>query len=168
MPDPHVVVPPGPREFRRVVGRFATGVAVVTTVADGVPHAITVNSFTSVSLEPLLVLVCIERNARLHDALLAAGTWGVSVLAAGDEETSTWFATRGRRLDGQLDDHPTGPGPVTGVPLLQRALARLECRTWAVHPGGDHTVVVGEVLSAEAVPGDPLLYVDGGYRTPAP
>lgn len=164
MPTPDAQTSPGPREFRRVVGRFATGVAVVTTVDAGVPHAITVNSFTSVSLDPLLVLVCIERTARVHDAMIAAGQWGVSVLGTGSEATSTWFATRGRQVEGQLAAHRTVAGPHTGIPLLAEALARLECRTVAVHPGGDHTVLVAEVLSAEAADGDPLLYVDGGYR----
>ena len=164
MPTPETHRPVDPREFRRVVGRFGTGVAVVTTVSEGMGHAITVNSFTSVSLEPLLVLVCIEEAARFHDPLLASGVWGVSVLPAGAETTSTWFATRGRDLVDQLGEHPTVAGEVTSVPLLVEGIAWLECRTTATHPGGDHTIVVGEVLSARAGQGDPLLYVDGSYR----
>src|SRR3954452_11520966 len=86
-------------EYRRVVGRFATGVTIVTTVADGMHHAMTVNSFTSVSLDPVLVLFCAEKISRFHDAVLQAGTWGVSVLGVEHEGLSRWFATRGRPAD---------------------------------------------------------------------
>ncbi|MDH4016127.1 MAG: flavin reductase family protein, partial [Actinomycetota bacterium] len=91
---------PTAARFRRATGRYATGIAVITTRADGLDHAMTANSFTSVSLDPLLALVCVERDSRFHSAVLAAGTWAVSFLPEGQEATARWFATRGRPLDG--------------------------------------------------------------------
>ncbi|WP_018655735.1 flavin reductase family protein [Actinomadura flavalba] len=153
--------------FRAVAGRFATGVAVVTTVADGVDHAMTVNAFTSVSLDPLLVLFCAEKTARFHDAVLATGTWGVSLLARDMAETSQRFATRGRPLDDQLAGLEHTRGARTGAALLGGAVATLECRTHAVHEGGDHSIVVGEVLDLDApeVAAAPLVFYEGRYRT---
>jgi flavin reductase (DIM6/NTAB) family NADH-FMN oxidoreductase RutF len=159
--------------FRRAAGQFPTGIAVVSTSLDGAPHAMTVSAFTSVSLEPLLVLFCAEKIARFHDAVLAAGHWTVSVLDEASEETARWLATRGRPLDSQLDGVPHHPGPVTGAPILDGALAAMECRTMAVHDGGDHSIVVGEVLGVtETVQRDgeavgqagPLIYHAGRYR----
>ncbi|MGN6330664.1 MAG: flavin reductase family protein [Motilibacteraceae bacterium] len=151
--------------YRRVVGRFATGVTVVTTHLDGIDHAMTANAFTSVSLEPVLVLVCVEKEARFHDAVLETGTWGVSILDESARASATWFATRGRPLHGQLDRVDHHPGPVTGAALLDAALATLEVRTTAVHDGGDHSIVVGEVvgLGTPVREGRPLLYYRGGY-----
>ena len=108
--------------FRRTAGRFATGVCAVTTRAAGIDHAMTVNTFTSVSLEPLLVLVCVEVEARFHDAVLDAGVWGVSVLDASARPVAEWLATRGRPLHGQLDRVPHHRGPVTGVALLDQSV----------------------------------------------
>jgi flavin reductase (DIM6/NTAB) family NADH-FMN oxidoreductase RutF len=153
-------------DFRRVAGRFATGIAVVTASIDGTGHAMTVTAFTSVSLDPLLVLFCAEKIARFHDAVLDAGTWAVSVLDEESEKTARWLATRGRRLDGQLNSIRHHPGPQTGAPILDEALAALECRTTAVHDGGDHSIVVGEVIGvSEPRPdGRPLLYYGSAYR----
>ncbi len=160
-----------PTAYRRVVGRFATGVTVVTTVLPGgEPHALTCNSFTSVSLDPVLVLFCAEKVARFHDAVLQTGTWAVSVLSTEHERASRHFARRGRDLRDQFADVATAPGPVTGAPLLEGALAALECRTVSTTDAGDHTVVLGEVLSAEVVDAgaEALLYFEGAYRTLAP
>jgi flavin reductase (DIM6/NTAB) family NADH-FMN oxidoreductase RutF len=155
-----------PGEYRRVVGRFATGITVVTAVADGVDHAMTVNAFTSLSLEPTLVLFCPEKVARFHDVVTGAETWAVSVLGEDSEDASQWFATRGRELDGQLDGWSFHRGPHSGAPILDQAIAALECRTHAVHDGGDHSIVVGEVMhvSRPEPGGSPLLYYDGGYH----
>ena len=152
--------------FRRTAGRFATGVCAVTTRAAGIDHAMTVNTFTSVSLEPLLVLVCVELEARFHDAVLESGVWGVCVLDASARPVAEWLATRGRPLHGQLDRVPHHRGPVTGVALLDQSVGTLECRTTATYPGGDHTIVLGEVLSVEAPPdaGAPLVWHRGGYH----
>lgn len=153
-------------EYRRVAGKFATGIAVVTTALDGVSHAMTVTAFTSVSLDPLLALFCAEKVARFHDAVLATGVWGVSVLGEDSEKVSRWLATRGRPLEGQLDAFRHHPGIATGSPILDDALAAMECRTTAVYDGGDHSIVVGEVLSvSEPRPGGgPLLYYGSRYR----
>jgi len=132
--------------FRRAVGRFATGVCVVTAVDGGIDHAMTANAFTSVSLDPLLVLVCVETDARFHDAIMAAGAWGVSILDASARPVADWLATRGRPLHGQLDRIPLHRG-VTGAALLDQSTSWLECRTQAVYPGGDHVIVVGEVVA---------------------
>jgi flavin reductase (DIM6/NTAB) family NADH-FMN oxidoreductase RutF len=157
-----------PAAFRRAAGQFATGIVVIAATVDGIAHAMTVNAFTSVSLDPVLVLVCVEKAARFHDAMLAAGTWSVSVLDDGSEKTARWLATRGRPLEGQLEGHPHHPGPATGAPILDSALSALECRTHAVHDGGDHTIVVGEVLAvtgpAAADGQGPLIYHAGRYR----
>jgi flavin reductase (DIM6/NTAB) family NADH-FMN oxidoreductase RutF len=153
-------------DFRRVAGRFTSGILVVTTSLDGVGHAMTVTAFTSVSLDPVLVLFCAEKIARFHDAVLDAGLWAVSVLEEESEKTARWLATRGRPLDGQLNTIRHHPGPQTGAPILDDALAAMECRTTAVHDGGDHSIVVGEVIGvSEPRPGGrPLLYYSGGYR----
>jgi flavin reductase (DIM6/NTAB) family NADH-FMN oxidoreductase RutF len=153
-------------DFRRVAGRFASGIVVVSTSLGGIGHAMTVTAFTSVSLDPLLVLFCAEKIARFHDAVLAAGTWAVSVLNEDSEKTARWLATRGRPLEGQLDAFRHHRGPVTAAPILDDALAAMECRTTAVHDGGDHSIVVGEVLAvSEPRPGGgPLLYYSSGYR----
>jgi len=155
-----------PAGFRRAVGRFATGITVVSARADGIDHAMTVTAFTSVSLDPVLVLFCAEKIARFHDAVLASGAWAASVLPADAEKTARWLATRGRPLEGQLDAFRHHPGQLTGAPVLDDALAALECRTTAVHDGGDHSIVVGEVLGiSEPQPdGEPLLYYGSRYR----
>ena len=153
-------------EYRRVVGRFATGVTVITTVLDGEHHAMTCNSFTSVSLEPVLVLFCAEKVARFHDIVLATGEFAVSVLAQGQEQVSRRFAVRGRPLEDQFDELPHTFAPLTGAAVIDCALASLECRTASTTDAGDHTVVIGEVLGL-GVPdpeGDPLLYYEGRYR----
>jgi flavin reductase (DIM6/NTAB) family NADH-FMN oxidoreductase RutF len=166
-PVADAVPEPDPDVFRRVVGRFATGVTVVTTRADGLDHAMTASAFTSVSLEPVLVLVCVEKEARFHDAVTAAGTWAVSVLSEFGRPASQWFATRGRPLHGQLDRYPHHRGPVTGSVLLDDALATLECRTYGIHDGGDHSIVVGEVLfvGTPRPESRPLVYYRGRYHT---
>jgi len=137
--------------FRQAAGQFPAGIVVVTTSAG---HAMTVSAFTSVSLAPPLVLFCAEKIARFHDAVLAAGSWAVSILAEDAEKTARRLATRGRPLDGQLDGLAHHPGPATGAPLLDGALATLECRTAAVYDGGDHSIIVGLVTAAVG-PADP-------------
>ena len=152
--------------FRRSASRFASGIVVVSTSLDGVSHAMTATAFTAVSLDPLLVLVCVEKIARFHDAVLATGTWAVSVLGEESEKAAAWLATRGRPLEGQLDAFRHHRGPLTAAPILDDALAAMECRTTAVHDGGDHSIVVGEVLAVtEPSPeGGPLLYYSRNYR----
>ena len=154
-----------PAVFRQAMGRLVQGVSVVTTLLDGHDHAMTANTVTSVSRDPLLVLVCVETESRFHDAVLGAGVWGVSVLAADQRPLSEWFATRGRPLHGQLDRAAFHRGERTGVALLDGALTHLECRTSATHEAGDHVIVVGEVLGIE-IPdsvGPALVHYRGRY-----
>jgi flavin reductase (DIM6/NTAB) family NADH-FMN oxidoreductase RutF len=169
--DPAPASPPaaglGPEAFRLAAGQFVTGITVVAATVGGVTSAITASSFTSVSLDPLLVLVCVERAGGRHDPVVAAGTWAVSVLAEDHEPAARGLAPLSSDPAG-LNGHPHHPGPVTGHPILDGALAALECRTYAVHPGGDHTILIGQVLSvagpaAAEVPG-PLLSQAGRYR----
>jgi flavin reductase (DIM6/NTAB) family NADH-FMN oxidoreductase RutF len=153
-------------DYRRAMARFATGVTIVTTLAGEHHHAMTANALCSVSLEPLLMLVSVERDARFHDAVLESQVWGVSVLPAEARSTADWFATRGRPLHGQLDRVPHWIAPVTGVAWLDGALSNFECRTTDVHPAGDHSIVVGEVASVH-VPdhlGKALIYYRGRYE----
>jgi flavin reductase (DIM6/NTAB) family NADH-FMN oxidoreductase RutF len=154
-------------EFRRVMGHFATGVAVVTTrTARSRPCGLTVNSFTSVSLQPMLVLICIERDSDSHDCITDAGVFAVNVLGEDDGETlARRFATWG------LEDKFSGVAfhdEVTGAPVLDGSLAWLDCRVVDALPGGDHTIFVGEVLSADVREGTPLVYYRGGYGRFAP
>jgi flavin reductase (DIM6/NTAB) family NADH-FMN oxidoreductase RutF len=135
-----------PLHYRHAMAQFATGVAVVATEHGGIRYGMTVSSLASVSLDPLLMLFCCERDASLHEPLLAAGAWAVSVLAADQEDVARWFATRGKSGVDQFLHQAAGCGDATGCPLVDDALAWFECRTWATYPGGDHTIVVGEVV----------------------
>jgi flavin reductase (DIM6/NTAB) family NADH-FMN oxidoreductase RutF len=152
--------------YRLAVGRLATGVTIVTSRLRELDHAMTANALASVSLEPLLVLVCVEREARFHDAIIESGLWGVSILPSTARATADWLATRGRPLHGQLDRIPIHRGR-TGVALLDESLSTLECETAEAYAGGDHTIVVGRVLSVEISdrPGDALVYYRGRYDT---
>lgn len=157
MPDP------GP-DLRAAMRRFASGVVVVTCQAGGVDHAMTASAFTSVSLDPPLVLVCVDREARFAAAITKAEQWGVSIMSQQGQAAAQWLSTSGRRLEGQLDQVPHRRG-VSGVALLTQSLAQMECRTEEVVAAGDHYVVVGRVqrvdLSENA---EPLLYWNRDYR----
>lgn len=150
--------------YRHVMGRVAKGVSVLTTTASGQDHALTADSATSVSLDPVLLLVCVETDARFHDAVLESGRFGVSVLAADQRGLAAWFATPGRPLPGQMDraPHTRSPG---GVALLDGALATLECLVRDVHPAGDHSIIVGAVDAARLAvdPQPALVHFRGQY-----
>jgi flavin reductase (DIM6/NTAB) family NADH-FMN oxidoreductase RutF len=147
-------------EFRTTLSRFASGVTVVTTIdPEGKPWGMTVSAFSSLSLEPPLILICIDRRASGHDNLVEGGTFAVNILAEDQEEISRRFASRDiDRFDGI--GYKQG---ATGAPLLEGAIARIECRIDATHPGGDHTIVVGEIIACEVSDGKPLTYYRGGY-----
>ena len=153
--------------FRQAMGRFATGVTVVTTRAGEHDHAMTANSLTSVSLDPLLVLVCVENDSRFLEAVLDTGAWGVSVLPQRARPAAAWLATSGRPLHGQLDRIPHRRGAVVDVALLDDAIATLECRTRQVVPAGDHHVLIADVVAVDlSEHADPaLLFFRGRYRT---
>jgi flavin reductase len=159
------------RAFRDAMGLFPTGVTLVTAVGpDGVDQAITANSMTSVSLDPLLLLVCVEHASRLHDVVLGVGRWAVSVLGQDGEPLSRKLARRGHDTDGALAGEAHHRGPHTGALLLDSALATFECATVAAHPGGDHTVLIGELLAVETPhpQAPPLAWYRGRYTRLAP
>lgn len=150
------------RTLRDAMGCFATGITIVTAIApDGTPFGLTANSFTSLSLEPPLLLVCIANTAGSAPVLREAGHFGVNVLQIGQQPASNRFAGRG---EDRFAATAWGPGE-TGVPLLDGSLVSFECRRHAVHAGGDHFILVGEVVRAQFEPRrDPLLYFRGKYR----
>lgn len=152
--------------FRGALGRFASGVTVVSTVVEDIDHAMTASAFTSVSLDPPLVLMCSHKTSRFHDAVLRTGVWGVSILAEEARGASSWFSQRGRPLEDQFKGFDSRRAKC-GVLLLVDALAWLECETTSVHDGGDHTIVVGTVTNAEVRDDldDPLLYYRSHYGT---
>ena len=156
-------------EFKRALGRLPTGVVVVSARAGSHDHAMTANSFTAVSLDPPLVLFCVERDARFHDAVIEAGVFGVSVLAVAQRRIATWLATPGRPLIGQLESVPHERGRLGSV-LIAGALSQLEAEVSGVHPAGDHSIVVGEVrnLSMPDDPPPPLLYFRSRYAAGPP
>lgn len=149
-------------EFRRVIGHFASGVAVVTTRRpDGLPCGLTVSAVSSVSLNPTLLLVCVDRNSRSHDCFLSSGFFAVNVMGEdGGEVLARRFAGRSEadKFAGVVWREAA-----TGAPLLAGALAWMDCRVVESLPGGDHTIFLGEVLAADAVPGAPLVYFRGGF-----
>lgn len=148
-------------EFRRILGHWGSGVAVVTAQkADYRPWGLTANAFTSASLDPPLVLVCVDRSANTHGTLRHSGFFAVSVLAAGQERLARRFATAG------VGDRFSGVAwhtAITGSPVLDGAVGWVDCRVWAEYPAGDHTIFVGEVLAGDAVDRTPLLFYRGGY-----
>ena len=148
--------------FRAVLGRFASGVTVVTTRdADGHDHGLTVSAFSSLSLLPPLVLVCIDHGSSVHPVLSSASHFVVNVLASGQEALSRRFS--GSELN-RFDGIGYARG-VTGAAILDDVLAHLECRVARHFVEGDHTIFVGEVEAAETGSGRPLLYYRGGYAT---
>lgn len=155
----------GEREYRRAMGAFATGVGVVTCVSDGMDHAMTANSIASVSLHPPLILVSVQRTTRFWEAISQQRYWGVSVLPAQARDVAVWFATSGRRLEGQLDRVPYRRNE-RGVALLDGALSQFECRTYRIVPAGDHDVVIGEVEAVHHGDSEAaaLVYWRSGYR----
>ncbi|WJK43249.1 flavin reductase family protein [Solwaraspora sp. WMMA2056] len=162
-PPPGEVLDPG--ALRQVFGTFATGVTVVT-VGGGQPHGMTANSFASVSLDPPLVLICVDRQAVMHECLVSAGAFAVSVLAADQEPVARHFANRWRPLgQAQFDAVAWRPGPASGAPLIDGALAHLECGLWRAYDGGDHTIFTGRLLSAIRHGDDePMLFLRGRFR----
>lgn len=155
--------------FRRAIGNFATGVTVVTTAVGGRLHGVTANSLTSVSLEPLLLLVCVDKAANAHAEMLECSSFGVSVLASDQKDLSNLFAKSGPPEEGSLRGAPFRLG-ATGCPLIEGALVHFECVPHAQVDAGDHTIFVGRVADGgvERPEADPLLYFRGNYREVLP
>jgi flavin reductase (DIM6/NTAB) family NADH-FMN oxidoreductase RutF len=153
-----------PELFRQILGNWASGVSIVATPGrDGLPYGLTVSSFTSLSLNPPLILVCLDNRISGLQAFKDSGKFSVSVLSEGQSELSTLFAKKDTDRPPEL--YFEG---VTGVPLIKGALVTLECTTWALYDGGDHQILVGEMQAAELGTANdgkgPLLYFRGKYR----
>lgn len=149
--------------FRMAMGSYPTGVTVVTVASDdGNAHGITVNSFSSVSLDPMLVLVCLHETSRGVDLIERARAFVVNVLSAGQQDVSCWFADRHRPADSAMFDGLPFESGVTGCPILIDATASFECRLWQSYRAGDHRIVLGEVVALVHHPQlQPLIFHDG-------
>jgi flavin reductase len=154
--------------LREVLRRFATGVTVLSAGLD-TPRGMTANSFTSVSLSPPLVLVCVNRAAAIHQTVLDCGSFAVSVLSGQQEYVARYFADHSRpRGRSEFDIVGWSPGPRTGAPVIDGTLAWMECALTAAYEGGDHSIFVGSVLASNHSSGkDPLLFFGGGFHCPA-
>lgn len=165
MSAPHLSHPPQPIDatvLRRVCAHFATGVTVITTGEPGHSAGTTVNSFTSVSLDPPLVLFCLHRRSRLRPVLTRSGGFVVNFLACRQEPLAWAFAGRGStKVEDVAHHRSTG-----GLPILSEALAFLACRLVTEYDGGDHKIMLGEVveLGAPRQEGDPLIFYRGAMR----
>ncbi len=147
-------------QFKAAMSHFVSGVTVVTTEHAGRPYGLTVASFASLSLHPPLVLVCIEKSVKSHDAIAMSGKFGVSILSQSQQDVSGRFASK-------VEDKFAGMSMrhgVLGVPLVEGAICTLECRVESQLPGGDHSIFVGEVVEAQTGEGAPLVYFRSGYR----
>ena len=158
-----------PAEFRKALGCFGTGVTIITLDDGGAVHGMTANAFTSVSLDPMLVLVCVDRRARTHAHLHSRKRFGVNVLTEGQQAISQYYANPAREHDkaekeagARFDRTPHG------TPVLHDALAYLECRLHTAQDAGDHTIFIAEVEDVVVREGDPLLFFRGKYRKVGP
>ena len=151
-----------PREFRRLSGLFATGVTVITTRIGEDVHGMTANAFTSLSLDPLLVIVCVDRRARMHPLIQQAGRFAVNFLHEGQEAISRNFAGQPQENIGETLRFSTDDG----APVILGCLGSMRCEVHEVLDGGDHAIVIGRVT--ELIRGDvgahPLVYFGGEYR----
>lgn len=147
-----------PAQLRRAFGMFATGVLIVTARWGERIHGMTANSFTSVSLNPPLVLICIDHKASMKQALHDSGHYGLSVLAHDQQHLSRHFSSRGSSdLEVSFDE-------LGGMPVVQGALAQFSCRITQAPDAGDHLIFIGEVTDYKHNTGEPLLYFGGGYK----
>jgi flavin reductase (DIM6/NTAB) family NADH-FMN oxidoreductase RutF len=161
--------PPTPAEFRLACGQFATGVTVVT--AERVPgkvHGMTANSVTSVSLSPLLLLVCVDQRAHLLPLLQQKRQFGVNVLKQEQQSVSRYFAQTEENEETEAKLGIRYRWTESGIPLLEDSLVHIACKVTAAHVAGDHTIFVGQVESTEIFDGDPLVYFRGAYRRVVP
>jgi len=149
-----------PSQFRQLLGRFATGVTILTTkTAEGRPLGMTANSLSSVSLHPPLISVCVDREAEMHAVILEAPEFVVNVLASPQEALARRFSDKHEdRFDG-IGYHLSPEGLI----LLDGALAHVVCERHGTYPAGDHTIVLGRVVGGATNDGRPLLYYRGGY-----
>jgi flavin reductase (DIM6/NTAB) family NADH-FMN oxidoreductase RutF len=154
-------MPPDPEHFREVFGRFATGVAVITSMGPSNAGGMTANALCSLSLDPLLVLVCFENRARTLPIVREAQRFGINLLAAGQQDVAGVFASKlpeAEKFDGV--DHAL----VDGVPIISGALAWAACELQELIAGGDHTIAIGQVMALGLGEGEPLLWYAGRYH----
>ncbi len=160
---------PTPSEFRLALGQFATGVTVVTAArGPGQVHGMTANSFTSVSLDPPLILICVSHSAQLLPLVQQQKRFGVNILKDHQRAISEYFARTEENAETEKRLGVRYRWTQTGIPLLEEALVHLACKVVASHAAGDHTIFVAEVESVEVYDGEPLLYLRGNYRQVAP
>ncbi len=147
--------------FKQLMARVASGVVVVTARVGEEDHAMTANSFTPVSLDPELVLFCVQQDSRFHDAIHAADRWVVNLLSAEQAPAARWFAERGRPLQGQMEVVEYSRED-DGIAVLKGSIGHLGCTTDAIHPAGDHSIVLGKVdrIVYENLSAPPLVYFD--------
>jgi flavin reductase (DIM6/NTAB) family NADH-FMN oxidoreductase RutF len=155
--------------FRRVLGHFATGITVVTVEREpGHVHGMTANSFTSVSLQPPLVSICVDEESRLLSFLKTQRRFGVSILKDSQQALSGHFATGEQSPEADARLGIRYRWTPSGIPVLEDALAQLTCNVVSQYVAGDHTIFLGEVESAGVADGQPLLYYRSQYRTLQP
>lgn len=152
-----------PTDFRKAMGCFATGVTVITVDQEGEVHGMTANAFTSVSLDPTLVLVCVDHRARTHAHLHARKRFGVNVLRADQQAISEYYAGSTEMHQHAEDAGAKFDRTKHGTPVLHGALAYLECRLHSAQLAGDHTIFIAEVENVVTREGEPLLYFRGKY-----
>jgi flavin reductase (DIM6/NTAB) family NADH-FMN oxidoreductase RutF len=150
-----------PDEYKGALSKFASGVTIVTVSAGHELHGMTATSFASLSLDPPLVLVCLEKTTRTHSLVLMSGAFVVNVLADQQQSIARVFSEHGLK---RFDDLPHRRGP-SNAPVLDGAIAWVECSVYRIDDGGDHDIVIGEVLECGARPGRPLLYWNRAYRS---
>lgn len=156
-------------EFRKALGSFATGITVITLDSEGEVHGMTANAFTSVSLDPMLVLVCVDQRASTHAHLHAKKRFGVNVLAENQRVISEYYASAGRTHDRAAEEAgATFDRTEHGTPVLRGALAYLECKLHTAQDAGDHTIFIAEVEDVVVRDGRPLLYFESRYRGMGP
>jgi len=153
-------------DFKGALGSWASGVTVVTTELNGMVYGITVSSFSSLSVDPLLVLVSLADTNHLPRMIRESGRFAVSILSAGQEDVSRYFATSGREPAASFDPAVPTETWVTGCPLIPGAIAHIDCELHQALPGGDHTIVIGRVVGARFDPERaPLIYFRRAYRS---
>jgi len=155
-----------PADFRKTMGHFATGVTIVTLDLDGEVHGMTANAFASVSLDPLLVLVCVDHSTRTHAHMHAKKRFGVNVLSDDQRSISEYYANPARTHERTEAETAGARFDRTrhGTPMLHGSLAYLECRLHSAQVAGDHTIFIAEVEDVVVNDGDPLLFFRGKYR----
>jgi flavin reductase (DIM6/NTAB) family NADH-FMN oxidoreductase RutF len=154
-----------PLEFRSIMGHFATGVTVITTRAGELVQGMTANAISSLSLDPVMVLICVDKSTHTHGMLEAGGVFTVNILGEHQEDVSRIFAKREEPEAGTMRGVPFRMGH-TGSPIIEGCMAFMECRIAEVYEGGDHSIFLGEVVGEGVVEEmRPLVFYRGQYRT---